>query len=164
MDTAGSKLTQKRKRSEATEARSVRLLYREGGEAMGAAVVEGDPLAGFGVLPDDEVAVEELERGGEAGVEVLDEGDGVPVIPPHELLAGLRRRRARLRLLRRPLRLPGDGRRRGHAEVGARTADVAGGRERGEGGETRPVARRQRPRGEEEGGRRNRYGHLLRLV
>lgn len=79
---------------------------------MGAAVVERDPLAGLGVLPDDEVAVEELERGGAAGVEVLDEGDRVPVIPPRELLAGLGRRRARLRLLRR---LPRDGRRRRHA-------------------------------------------------
>lgn len=61
---------------------------------MGATVVEGDPLAGFWVLPDDEVAVEELERGGHAGVEVLDEGHGVPVVPPHELLVGRRRARS----------------------------------------------------------------------
>ena len=56
--------------------------YRERSEAVGAAVVERDPLAGLGVLPDDKVAVEELERRGAAGVEVLDEGNGVPVVPP----------------------------------------------------------------------------------
>jgi hypothetical protein len=111
-----------------------RSLYRERGEAVGALVVERDPLAGLGVLPDDEVAVEELERGGAAGVEVLDEGDGVPVIPPRELLPGLGRRRARLRLA-------GDGRRRGHAQAGARApaADVAGNRGHGEGREPRPM-------------------------
>lgn len=85
---------------------------------MRAAVVERGPLAGVGVLPDDEVAVEELERGGYAGVEVLDEGNRVPVIPPHEPLPRLRRRRARLL---RPLRLAGDRGRRGHAEAGPGT-------------------------------------------
>lgn len=115
---------------------------------MGATVVEGDPLAGFWVLPDDEVAVEELERGGHAGVEVLDEGHGVPVVPPHELLVG--RRRARLGLPGRLVRLPGDGRRRRHAEpcvgAGAAEAQATGSRERRERGD--PAARRQRPRGE----------------
>lgn len=45
---------------------------------MRAAVVERDPLAGVGVVPDDEVAVEELERGGHARVQVLHERDRVP--------------------------------------------------------------------------------------
>jgi hypothetical protein len=123
-----------------------RSLYRERGEAVGALVVERDPLAGLGVLPDDEVAVEELERGGAAGVEVLDEGDGVPVIPPREPLPGLGRRRARHRLA-------GDGRRRCHAQAGARApaADVAGNRGHGEGREPRPMVcqpwRHQKRRG-----------------
>jgi hypothetical protein len=136
--------------------------YRERSEAVGAAVVERDPLAGLGVLPDDEIAVEELERGGAAGVEVLDEGDRVPVIPPRELLAGLGRRRARLRLLLR--RLTRGGRRRCHAHAGARTAHAAGveagggGRPRGEGAEPR------RPRGDEQRGGRGRRAHFLRLV
>jgi hypothetical protein len=110
---------------------------------VGAAVVERDPLAGLGFLPDDEVAVEELERGGAAGVEVLDEGDRVPVIPPRELLAGLGRRRARLRLLRR---FPWDGRRRRHAEAGPRTtahAEAASSQRHGERGEPRRHQERQ---------------------
>ena len=136
--------------------------YRERSEAVGAAVVERGPLAGLGVLPDDEVAVEELERRGAAGVEVLDEGHGVPVIPPRELLAGLGRRRARLRLLLR--RLTGGGRRRRHEQAGARTSCsagvVAGDGSRGsvEGAEPR------RPRGDEERGGRDRRAHFLRLV
>lgn len=56
--------------------------YREGGEAVGATVVERDPLIGVGATPQDEVAVEELEGGRAVGVEVLDEGDGVPVVSP----------------------------------------------------------------------------------
>ena len=115
---------------------------------MGATVVEGDPLAGFWVLPDDEVAVEELERGGHAGVEVLDEGHGVPVVPPHELLVG--RRRARRR----------------HAEpcvgAGAAEAQATGSRERRERGD--PAARRQRPRGEEKRCGRSHHGHFRRLA
>lgn len=136
--------------------------YRERGKAVGAAVVERDPLAGPGVLPDDEVAVEELERGGAAGVEVLDEGDRVPVIPPGELLPRVRRRRRRARL--RPLRrLTGGGRRRRHAQAGAGTACaagvVAGGRGRGERAEPR------RPRCDEERwGGCDRRAHFLRLV
>lgn len=49
---------------------------------MGAAIVEGDPVAGFRVLPEDDLAVQELKGSGQAGIKILDEGNRVPVVSP----------------------------------------------------------------------------------
>lgn len=56
----------------------------EGGEAVGAAVVEHPPGAGGAVPPDDEVEAEDALRVRGAGVEVADGGDGVPFGVPVE--------------------------------------------------------------------------------
>lgn len=49
---------------------------------MGAFVIEGDPLGIGFIEPEDEVKVEERERGWEVRIEVFYERDRVPVVSP----------------------------------------------------------------------------------
>lgn len=56
--------------------------FRKRRETVGAAIVEGDPVSRIIILPEDDVSVEELKWSRPAGIEVLDERDGVPVVSP----------------------------------------------------------------------------------
>lgn len=61
---------------------NLKMDYRKRGKTMRAAVIDSNPFAGVGVFPEDDVAVEELERSGALGIEVLYKGNWVPMIPP----------------------------------------------------------------------------------
>lgn len=62
--------------------------FGEGSEPVGTPVFQGDPLAGLGVLPEHDVPVQQLERRRKPRIEVLHQGDRVPMIPPRERVRG----------------------------------------------------------------------------
>ena len=75
--------TQKQERDTDMGRDEVECTHREWSKAVRAFIHKNSPLALL-ILPDHKLPTQELERGGHSGVQILNQGNWVPVVSPHK--------------------------------------------------------------------------------